>query len=322
MLLFRRPGEPKGFSKHVAPARRAVRLAVAAGQKLDQIPEVWREEKHKRAFSVAQHGKCGYCETFALNHPAAMEHHAPKGELQVLVAEGSEAEDLYNVRDRETPEISATGFHWLALAWDNWLLACERCNTGWKRSLFPVREDVAFLEAVEVAYRLGGIEAVKALLATKAPRPPHPRRKLTPLLLNPFGPEDPVDHLDFGRLGGIAARNGSDHGRETIRTCALHRESLRRIRQGIAMDAFRHVERLTHALAAQDLDAAGRAVHDLLSIGGEDRAHAGMVRCIVLSQLALRWPQLEALAKKLALTVPPPNERGAAAPVRAGARPA
>lgn len=301
MLRLRPPKQPKGFSKEVAAARRAVKSAIAAGQKLDAIPELWRDEKYKRAFSNAQHGKCGYCETFALNHPAAMEHFAPKGEVEVLLDEGVEADGLHHVRDRRTLAASSTGYHWLAFDWSNWLLACERCNTGWKRSLFPVREDLtpAFVQALEAAHRLGGIEGAKAFLVANPLPAPSRRRKVTPLLLNPFGPEDAVDHLAFSEIGQIAPRNGSEHGRQTIRTCGLHRESLRRARQGIAADTVRHTARLTRALAGDDFEKAHGAVQDLLSLGAEDRAHAGMVRCIVLSELALRWPDLKALEKKL-----------------------
>ncbi len=301
MLLFKRPKQPRGFAKDVGPARRAVKAAVAASKKLDQIPEVWREEKYKRAFAAAQHDKCGYCETFALNHPAPMDHHAPARELQVLAREGFEVDGHYHVRDRETPQVSATGYHWLAFAWSNWVLTCERCNTGWKRGLFPVLEDMrsGFTQAPEGAWRLGGIEGAKAFVGVNAPRPPHPRRRFTPLLLNPFGPEDPVDHLEFSEHGQIAPRDGSDRGRETIRTCGLHRESLRKVRSSLAKLVHGEVTWLLQTLRAGDHGAAWKSTKLLLSLGAESSAHAGMVRSIVLSQLARRWPELEILEKKL-----------------------
>ena len=45
MLLLKRPAQPRGFVRDVAPARRAVKAAIAAGKNLDQVPEVWREEE-------------------------------------------------------------------------------------------------------------------------------------------------------------------------------------------------------------------------------------------------------------------------------------
>jgi hypothetical protein len=216
----------------------------------------------------------------------------------VLLSEGFEALGLYNVREREMVEISNAGYHWLMLDWGNWLLVCERCNSGWKRTLFPVREDSDLARVLEATYRIGGIDGVKALLRAKAPRRPSPHRKFTPLLLSPFGPEDPVEHLEFTILGQIVPRGGSDHGRETIRTCGLHRESLRRARQPIALDAFRYIDRLRCALVDNDFEKVRIAVEDLLSLGTEDRPHAGMVRSVVLSELGYRWGDIESLAKK------------------------
>jgi hypothetical protein len=274
MLRHRRPRLPKTFAADVGPARRAAARAVAAGLSLDGIPQLWRNDGYKAAFDRAQYGKCGYCEVFAKNHPAAMEHHAPKGCVQVLAAEGIELKWSCKVRDRETPEICATGYYWLMFAWTNWLLACERCNTPWKRSLFPVRE-------------------------APHPLPPHPRRRFTPLLLHPFGPRDPVDHLEFTERGQIAPRRASVYGRATIRTCGLHRESLSGKRAGIAGDTYREIRWLRDALKAPDRVGAWKSTVRLLSLGAEDREHAGMVRSIVLSELGHRWRALQALEAKL-----------------------
>jgi|HubBroStandDraft_6_1064221.scaffolds.fasta_scaffold580706_2 hypothetical protein len=79
MLLFRRPGQPKGFAKHVAPARRAVKLAIAAGQRAGQIVPIWRDEEYRSAFIAAQHDKCGYCETKVSNHGKRRNALPPRG---------------------------------------------------------------------------------------------------------------------------------------------------------------------------------------------------------------------------------------------------
>jgi len=277
MLRFPRPTPPASFAKDVGAAARAARGAIAARSAPD-FPDLWG--KYRRHFVVAQHGKCGYCETFSLNHPAHVEHLAPKSAVQDLVVEGVEAEHLSNVRGRTTPEISATGYYWLAYAWDNWLFACERCNSGWKRCLFPVRE-------------------------VPHPCPPGPRRRYTPLLLSPYGPEDPALHLEFSQLGEVIARNGSPFGDATIRTLGFHlRGSLCRARRPIAADACRHVDRLLLAFARGDVHGQQSAVQDLLSLGAEDRAHAGMVRSIVLSRLKHDWRDLARLAKRLGVPVP------------------
>lgn len=301
MLRLQRPKAPEGFSKAMTSVRRAVKDAIAAGRTLDDLPSPWRTDEHKRSFVSAQRDKCGYCETFVLNHPAAVDHYAPKGEIRMLFTDGVEAGGLNKPRDRQTLAVSATGYHWLAASWANWVLGCERCNTGWKRSIFPLQDDVTsgFTAALEAAYALGGLEAAKAALDANRPPAPDSKRSFTPLLLNPFGPEDPIEHLEFSEHGQIAPRNGSERGRATIRTCGLHRESLRRSREPIAADAFRLVRRLKRALDAAELDKVETAVTDLLFLGAEKRIHAGVVRAIVLSQLALRWPDLEALARRL-----------------------
>jgi hypothetical protein len=279
VLRFTRPQRPKGFARAVAAAVRAVREVIAAGNAPDfDSDPLWRKDGYRRAFVAAQHDKCGYCETFALSQPAAIDHFAPKAAVHELVTEGDEAAGLCNVRDRTTAELSATGYYWLAYAWDNWVLVCERCNTGWKRSLFPVGED-------------------------PHPCPPAPRRKVTPLLLNPFGPEDPVSHLAFDALGHIVARAGSRAGLATIVTCGLDRRSLERARAGFADDACRQIDLLTTTLDEKDLETALRAAQDLLRLGSDDRMHAGMVRSLVLSRLALTWSDLERLAVRLGAPV-------------------
>jgi hypothetical protein len=292
VLRFQRPKAPRAFSKDVVAAKRAAK-------KRGEVPQLWRKESYRRAFVEAQRGKCGYCETYSLNHPAAIDHYAPKGNVHVLLEEGVEVPGLNNVPGRKTEELSATGYHWLALAWDNWLFACTCCNSSWKKTLFPIREEMALARQAETTYRLGGRAGVRAFLGQQKRWPPSPRRKVTPLLINPFGPEDPVNHLEFSKLGQVAPRHDSDHGRETIRTCGLHRESLRRAREYTAERAFAYVRRLTDALTGNDIDRARTAVEDLLLLGADKQVHAGMVRSIVLSQLGHRWPAVERLAEKL-----------------------
>jgi hypothetical protein len=267
-----------GYAVKARAAERIMRADIAAGRDPSFDEQIW--QAHKGAFSAAQRDKCGYCEQPSLNHPGTVEHYAPKSEIQALADPGAEHIRTANVLDRRTPAISRPGYWWLAYAWDNWLFACERCNTAWKRSLFPVREGDRVL-------------------------PPTQSTKETPLLLNPFGPADPSLHLSFSRVGQIAPRNRSLRGEATIQTCGLDRESLRRQRQGIAADANRHADIVQLALNQQDLRRAHDAVINLLSLGAEARAHAGMVRSIVWATLDCRWPDLERLeAKLLAKTRP------------------
>lgn len=263
MLRFKRPRRPPRFAPPAPPP-------------FDE--SIW--QKHKGAFIEAQLGKCGYCEQCSQNHPGAVEHHAPKGMVTELIAEGVELLPSATVKrakpmGRVTATISATGYGWLAHDWNNWLFVCYTCNTDWKGSLFPVRDNPRSL-------------------------PPQQGKKETALLLSPFGRADPVRHLLFSRIGQIGPRGRSARGEATIKTCGLARETLRRAREGIAGDTYRHVDRLISALKRNNLQRAHDAVVDLLSLGHERRAHAGMVRSIVSVELGYDMAALARLQKRLA----------------------
>jgi hypothetical protein len=271
LLLFKRPRPPVGFAASVSGADQDVRAALARGAVPTFDEKLWK--KHKGVFIEAQHGKCAYCEQSSMNHPGAVEHYAPKSEIHELIADGQEQAPTASVAGRKTRQICATGYWWLAYDWSNWLFACERCNTAWKRCLYPVREK-----------------------ARKLP----PRRGLreTSLLLSPFGRVDPSRHLQFTELGQIVAYEDSDRGEATIRTCGLDRESLRRAREGFAEDTYRHVRVLQLSINADNHLRASDAVKNLLSLGANRRPHAGMVRSIVRAELGCDWSHLPTLYKQ------------------------
>lgn len=272
MLRFKKPRPPAGYRAKARAAERSIRAEMAAGQNPTFDERIWKS--YKAAFIAAQHDKCAYCEQYALNHPGAVEHHAPKSEVHQLIDPGAEHPGTANVVGRKTAVISDVGYWWLAYAWHNWLFACERCNSGWKRCLFPVRESFRVV-------------------------PPHYTADETPLLLHPFGRTDPILHLSFSPLGQIAPRNRSDHGDATIQTCGLDRESLRRAREGIAGFAHGFASRVLDKLHGDNYPGALEAVNDLLALGAERRAHAGMVRAIVWDRLGRPWPDLKRLKTRL-----------------------
>jgi hypothetical protein len=251
--------------------RAQVRAAIHAGRPPTFTQELWCD--YKSHFSGAQHGKCGYCERIVTSEPAAVDHYAPKGPIGDLVAEGRERDSSTNVKGRKVKRATPTGYWWLAYSWENWLFVCNRCNTAWKKTLFPVREN-----------------------RTKPPSRASPH---TPLLLNPFGPTDPVNHLCFDALGQISRRGRSALGRETIRTCGLDRESLRHARHGVAEDTHRLVGRLQLAIANNKHQRAAESAEDLALKGNVDRDHAGMVRSIVRTELKLGWTRFLGLVQRL-----------------------
>ena len=87
---------------------------------------VYGHNSVKGALSQAQFGKCCYCESrFGATSYGAVEHFRPKR----AVRQGSG-------HTREYP-----GYYWLAYAWDNLLVSCEKCNTTHKGDLFPLGDD-------------------------------------------------------------------------------------------------------------------------------------------------------------------------------------
>ncbi len=197
-LQGRHPKEPSTWAARVrATERRVARWA--SGRLHLTRDEVLFEDHWKRykvAFSRRQHGKCGYCEMFIAADPDGgdIEHYRPKAEVTRLDDDattwGEEIEG-HNSRDprhrREAPRISS-GYWWLAYAWGNYLLSCGTCNQKWKGSLFPRKGD-----------------------PTTDPTPKSVTSEV-PLLLNPYGLEDPARHLAFDKVGVVTPRNNSEHG--------------------------------------------------------------------------------------------------------------
>jgi hypothetical protein len=233
---------------------------------------LWK--RHKALFMAAQHDKCGYCEMISSNHYGSVDHYAPKSRVEELAEDGTEEALGNSVAGRRTPSVCDLGYWWLAYSWENWLFACERCNTAWKGCLFPVQQ---------------------------SPRRIPPRRgdRETWLLLNPFGEDDPIEHLHFDRLGQISARDLSERGGATIRTCGLDRESLRRVRELTASYAYGLIARLFEVLSENEFRRAVETVDDLLRLGDERAPHAGMVRSIVFDELSHSWSTLQKFRDRL-----------------------
>ena len=266
MLQLKRPRKPRGFEAAVRSAREAVEAAVACGNEPVFEP-VWR--RYKAEFAQAQHHKCGYCEIKAFaGEPGDVEHYHPKAAVWALRDDpstwGREVPHLSNVEGRRHRVLSSRGYWWLAYEWKNYLLACDRCNSAWKASFFPVEE------------------ASRAL-------PPDPRRPEMPLLLSPFGRRKPGRHLRFSDLGQVESVPSSPFGFETIRTCGLDRESLRDAREEKARKTYDLLQRLSSADGAK----AKEHMRDLVELGRVDYAHAGMVRAIFEDVVGTRWRLLE-----------------------------
>ncbi len=262
---------PETLAEPVRMARERVHRMIDQGKpptfpKNPQV-EVWRGPEYKKLLTKAQYHKCGYCEAKILSGQTGdVDHFAPKGAVQELSAEGRERDNLSNIEGRIFKPISKQGYWWLAYEWSNYVLACGRCNQAWKQALFPVAEDPREL-------------------------PPQQGTQETPLLLSPFGPDDPSDHLRYDKLGNI--RGITDQGTETVRVCGLWRESLRDARSEKAKQTFDLIAELEDA---QDQDL-GRVMRRIAKLGAARNAFAGMVRAIIKTELDLDWSQIEAASR-------------------------
>lgn len=268
MLLWKRPKPPLGFGRRAKPLRRTVRLQVASGRKPDFSPALWRD--YKDQFSGAQERKCAFCEVLETTYVGAVEHLRPKGSLEALSADratwGTENPQTSNVEGRRPESLSETGYWWLAYSWSNWLFACERCNTAWKKAIFPL------------------------LAGSQRWNQPWPRVREQALVLDPYGKADPALHLTFDSLGQIEAVAGSDMGFETIRTLGLDRESLRKKRFEKVQRAYRTISRLHQAHTEDEIRTC---CADLVEMGRKEYEHAGMVRILVRQKLDISWEVLE-----------------------------
>lgn len=261
MIKLRRPAPPTGFATAAKAALAAVQAIMDAGVELasDDFPSVW--DDYKAHFLTAQHNKCAYCERY-ITSTGDVDHYRPKAEVGDLQSPGDELPGLLNVTGRSIPTKYKPGYWWLAYDWKNWLVACERCNRVWKRTLFPVAEK---------------------------PRP-QPKQGVTetPLLLNPFGKHKPSKHFKYDRLGQVTSR-ASPHGKATIETCGLDRESLRATRYQIARQAYGLVARFQKAINEKRAADASISATDLIHLGDAASLHAGVVRSIVEVECGVTW---------------------------------
>jgi hypothetical protein len=261
MIQLKRPPKPPGY-----PPKKITdeKVRLANGAPIDDAKPHWQD--FKRDFLVAQHHKCAWCETPNTEYPGAVDHFAPKGEIGVLLEHGTEVPDRVNVEDRKIDPLHASGYVHLCYEWDNWLFSCERCNTGWKRTLFPVEEY------------------------------PHPNpmggEAYTPLLLNPFQDPDPEEHLDYDSNGQIKPRAGSTRGKATIATLGLDRESLRRERERVRK-TVEYLVMLIEDLAENNADALDRLRAQFDSHASPECRYAAVARAVIREELGYTWDEFQ-----------------------------
>jgi hypothetical protein len=259
MIALLRPKKPLDFERTVTLARTEIARQVARG-KVDwkSIPELWK--RFKDVLLAAQGRKCAFCETrVGSGNWGHVEHFRPKGaveEMFIICAAGE-------AHERDVRKVCDTGYWWLAFKWENYLVACDLCNTGWKRSIFHVE--------AQTKRRKRGL-------------PPAQRRRERQVLLNPYE-DDPHPHLEFTAMGHVVGI--TDRGRITAATCGLYRSSLNIDREAVA----RSVKRVL-GLYAIESDPAKRTIleDELRSKGAPDAIHSAVARATYERAMGSPWP--------------------------------
>jgi len=194
------------------------------GEISEPDPEILRDLK-ERFLIVVFHSKCAYCESkiFIENFPGEVDHYRPRGAVTA-----------------NRKRIKHTGYFWLVYEWDNLLLVCHDCNSGHGE----------FIGDERISHPGKSMEF--PITGERVTSPPEDQttwtedlKKEFPLLLNPYH-DEPSDHISFDDMGVPYARDGSERGKETIKTCHLDRMGLCERRRSFAKELFK--SRIHHAI--------------------------------------------------------------------------
>jgi hypothetical protein len=258
-LRGRRPAKPPDLDHRpeLRAARARVQSLVAAGRRprTRDFADCWKSYKH--VFAAAQgQGKCAYCETRIRSAEyGKIDHYRPKATVVVYVDRGRRDDVTGQPPRRRILRRHQPGYWWLAYDWDNWLYACERCNT-WKGDQFRVH-------------------------GRRRPCAPGVEVSENATLLNPFD-TDPAPHLRFDESGGI--HGATRAGRDTIDICGLDRGSLVYERGRVA-GALRKLVDDYHLAAALSRALAERLIAQMRAYCRDDAPYAGMCRYLLRAWL-------------------------------------
>lgn len=288
MIGYHRPPAPKAFTRAAAKRHQAAAAQAKRGTKPDVDDDIWGDHRH--VLAVAQHGKCAYCERKVASHYPPVEHVAPRNEVHALPDDpadwGSEAHPhLSNIAEghlRKADPLSDWGYWSRAYDWNNYVVACQSCNT-WKSTIYPLEKRPA------AGWRPG---------ATRT-------RSKDELLLHAFEDDAPWRHFQYdASTGAISWRTA--RGKATTGTCGLHRASLAHERQ-LHLD---HVHALCRRAQGNASPLRDAAWDDLIALGADDKPFAGMVRSYAETTLGKSWPTIVREARR-STTAAPTKRRGA-----------
>lgn len=261
MIRFKNVREPAGFQESVRRNIKDILDELARKGTADfKGRETWT--RFKSDLALATFGKCGYCEVNVVasdRFRGDVEHYRPKGRVDRLVTEPDgtvKGQPLF-----------ASGYHWPAYSWSNYILTCNPCNSAHKRNFFPLKTE-------PTAPPRAGDEASEDAL-----------------LLNPFGPKGPTKHLVFDHLGVVGPRKRSVYGATTIKVCGLSRSPLEKKRRQIAELVQRHLDVFGNPHASAD--AVELALQTIADLGMRNKEHCGMVRSMFAETTGLPWSFVE-----------------------------
>ena len=144
--------------------------------------------------------KCAYCEgPIGATSFGDAEHYRPKGQITVKSNGGEVTIKLANGDDHP-------GYFWLAYNWMNLIPACQRCNSTYKGTLFPLPDGIAHI--FEPGMTVDDLDHLE-----------------NPILLHPCRSR-PEDHLEFREHGLVKEKAASEAGKVSIKTYGLDRERL------------------------------------------------------------------------------------------------
>lgn len=191
----------------------------AGTAKFEILKGIYGTKVVKRVLKRDQHDKCAFCEA---------------------IFDANVAGDVEHYRPKGAvnsgAEIILPGYYWRGYEWTNLCYACPDCNGSRKRTHFPLAE-----EAARALDHHGDIETEE------------------PLLLDPYGPRDPRDHIQF--VGEMPV-GSTDAGEKTIKILGLDRTALARDRLDhlrMLTTMFEIVEVLSESDKPKAIEIVGRA---------------------------------------------------------------
>jgi hypothetical protein len=178
MIQIRRGPEPSALKK-AARVRllAAVNAFNAHGAPSDALKNTlfgYDAGTTKKVLYISQNKKCAWCESLTHFSGSPIEHYRPKyGAWRFLPGQSG--------------PIDETHYWWLTWTWSNLLFSCGRCNNkAHKANYFPLK-GAACSQPV-------------ALIGAPPPNPVVSTTTEQPLLLDPAGAADPLDHIEWRAL--------------------------------------------------------------------------------------------------------------------------